>query len=132
MSFSQVLIPVIAALIAIVFGIFLIVTVMRLSPGNDRMQQIGKAIQQGAMAYMNRQYTTVGIVAVVLFFIIGFALGFQTGLYFLIGAILSGSAGYIGMNVAVRANVRTAEAGRNGLGAALKVATRGGDRKSVV
>ncbi len=126
MSFSQVLIPVIAALIAIVFGIFLISSVLRMSAGNDRMQQISKAIQQGAMAYMNRQYTTVGIVAIVLFLIIGFALGFQTGIYFLIGAILSGAAGYTGMNVAVRANVRTAEAARQGLGAALRVATRGG------
>ena len=126
MSFSQVLIPVIAAIIAIVFGVFLISSVLRMSAGNDRMQQISKAIQQGAMAYMNRQYTTVGIVAIVLFLIIGFALGFQTAIYFLIGAILSGGAGYTGMNVAVRANVRTAEAGRQGLGAALRVATRGG------
>ena len=126
MSFSQILIPVIAAIIAIVFGIFLISSVLRMSPGNDRMQQISKAIQQGAMAYMNRQYTTVGIVAVVLFLIIGFALGFQTAIYFIIGAILSGGAGYTGMNVAVRANVRTAEAARQGLGAALRVATRGG------
>ncbi len=126
MTFSDVWLPLLAAVIAIVFGIVLIGTVLRSSPGNERMQQISKAIQQGAMAYMNRQYRTIAIVAVILFLVIGFALGFQTALYFLIGAALSGTAGYTGMNIAVRSNVRTAEAARGGLGGAMRIATRGG------
>ncbi len=126
MSFSDVWFPLLAAVIAIAFGIYLITTVLRSSPGNERMQEISKAIQEGAMAYMNRQYRTIAIVAVVLFLVIGFALNFQTALFFLIGAALSGAAGYTGMNIAVRSNVRTAEAGRRGLGPAMRIATRGG------
>ncbi len=126
MSFSDVWLPLLAAVIAIVFGIVLIATVLRSSPGNERMQEISRAIQEGAMAYMNRQYRTIAIVAVILFVIIGFALSFQTAVYFLIGAALSGAAGYTGMNIAVRSNVRTAEAARGGLGPAMRIATRGG------
>src|SRR5579863_10043019 len=114
------------ALLALVYGGFTIMSVMALSPGNARMQEIAAAIQEGAAAYLNRQYTTIAIAGAVIF-IIAFAIfGWQVAVGFLIGATLSGLAGYIGMNVSVRANVRTAEASRAGLAQGLSVAFRSG------
>jgi K(+)-stimulated pyrophosphate-energized sodium pump len=111
---------------ALVFGGLWIKSIMSLPAGNERMREIAAAVQEGAKAYLNRQYTTIGIVGVILFLVIGFALSWRTAWGFAIGAVLSGLAGYIGMNVSVRANVRTAEAARKGLSEALAVAFRGG------
>ena len=99
---------------------------MKKPTGNDKMREIAAAIQAGAKAYLNRQYRTIGMIAVVLFVILGFALNWTTAIGFLIGALLSALAGYIGMNVSVRSNIRTAEAARTGLAAALAVAFNGG------
>lgn len=117
-----------SAALAIIYGAILIKLVVKLPDGNEKMRAIAKAIQEGAKAYLNRQYRTVAMVAAVLFVIIGFipGLGWLTAAAFLVGAFLSALTGYIGMNVSVRANVRTAEAARGGMQKALTVAFQGG------
>jgi len=112
--------------LAIIYGIILIWQVLKADAGSEKMKEIASAIQQGAKAYLNRQYKTVSIIAVLLAIILWFALGPKTAIGFLIGAIFSALAGYIGMNVAVRANVRTAQAASKGLKPALSLAFRGG------
>ena len=111
---------------ALVYGAISVRWVLAQPQGNDRMREIAAAIQEGANAYLNRQYMAISVVGVVLFVALWLAIGGPTAIGFLVGAVLSGVAGYIGMNISVRSNLRTAEAAKTGMNAALQVAFRGG------
>ena len=113
-------------LLAIVYGIFTSRQVLGAGAGNEKMQEIAGAIQEGARAYLNRQYTTIAIVGVVVCALVFFLLNWIAAAGFLIGAVLSGAAGYIGMNISVKANVRTAAAAQSGLQQGLTLAFRAG------
>ena len=113
-------------LAAVLFAVVLIFLVLRMPPGNERMREIAAAIQEGASAYLNRQYAVIAVIGVIIAVVIGLFINWTTAGLFIVGAILSASAGYVGMNIAVRSNLRTAEAARKGLNQALEVAFRGG------
>ena len=121
-----VIVALVCAAAAVVYGVLTSQALLALSPGNERMRAISAAVQEGARAYLNRQYTTIAGVGVILFIVLIPIQNIRVAIGFLIGGVLSASAGYIGMNVSVRANARVAEAARGGVGHALDVAFRGG------
>jgi K(+)-stimulated pyrophosphate-energized sodium pump len=123
---SQVLLAIAGGAVAVVFAIALTALILRQPPGNARMQEIAAAIQEGASAYLNRQYLVIGILGVIIAVILGFAINWVTAALYVVGAVCSAAAGYVGMNVSVRTNLRTAEAARSGLNAAFSTAFRGG------
>ncbi|MBP6859812.1 MAG: sodium-translocating pyrophosphatase [Candidatus Magasanikbacteria bacterium] len=114
------------AVLAILYGVILITWINKQPAGDDRMKAIAKAIQEGANAYLGRQYKTIAIVALIVFVLLGLGINWLTAIGFMVGAVLSGLAGIIGMNVSVRANIKTAEAAKRGMKEALNVAVRGG------
>ncbi len=123
---NEILLPVGASLVALLFAAYLIMSVMRKERGSPKMQEIARGIQDGAMAYLKREYKTIGIFTVIITIILGLFINVPTAVTFLFGALFSAIAGYVGMSIAVRANVRTAEAAKGGLSKALDVAFKGG------
>ena len=123
---TQLVFALVCGVLALVYGIWASRSVLASSPGSERMQAIASAIQEGAQAYLNRQYRAIAMVGIVVFAVLSLVLGLKVGIGYLIGATLSGATGYIGMNVSVRANVRTAEAARQGLAQGLGIAFRAG------
>ena len=117
---------IVCGILALLYGILAIRSILSLSPGDKKMQEIAAAIQEGARAYLNRQYQTIAIVGIIVCALLTWLLGWHVGLAFLIGAVLSGLTGYIGMNISVRANVRTTEAAKKGLAQALNVSFKAG------
>ncbi|HUB44253.1 MAG TPA: sodium/proton-translocating pyrophosphatase, partial [Acetobacteraceae bacterium] len=117
---------ILCGLLSLIYGVVTAREVLAADAGTTRMQEISNAVREGAQAYLNRQYTTIAMVGVVIMIILGVTLGIHVAIGFLIGAVLSGAAGYIGMNVSVRANVRTAEASKQGLAAGLAIAFKSG------
>jgi len=117
---------VVCGLLAIVYGIWAIWSVMQANAGSQKMQEISAAVREGAQAYLKRQYTTIAGVGIVIFIVVGYFLGWLVAIGFAIGAVLSGAAGFIGMNVSVRANVRTAQAAIGSLAGGLELAFKSG------
>ena len=115
-----------AGIIGLIFAVYLVLYILKLDAGSNKMKEIAAAIQEGAMAYLNRQYKTVAVIAVILTIVINFAINTATALAFVLGAVMSAAAGYLGMNISVRANVRCANAAKEGMKKALDVAFKGG------
>jgi K(+)-stimulated pyrophosphate-energized sodium pump len=115
-----------AGIIGLIFALYLVFYILKLDPGTEKMKAIASAIQEGAMAYLNRQYKTVAVIAVILTVVIALAINTGTAIAFVLGAIMSAAAGYLGMNISVRANVRCANAAKEGMAKALDVAFKGG------
>ncbi|NQV88172.1 MAG: sodium-translocating pyrophosphatase [Parcubacteria group bacterium] len=123
---SYIIFALVCSVIAILYSLFLTSLILKKGTGDDKMREIAKAIQEGAKAYLNRQYKTIGGIAIILFVILWWGLGITIALGFVVGSLFSALAGYIGMNVSVRTNIRTTEAAKEGLDSALKVAFQGG------
>ena len=117
---------VLCGLLSIAYGAWATSSVLNADAGSPRMQEIAAAVREGAQAYLKRQYTTIGIVGIVIFLVVGYFLGWLVAIGFAIGAILSGATGFIGMNISVRANVRTAQAAISSLAAGLELAFKAG------